>query len=259
MEIHKITGRRLGKHKPKFSRFALPMRMYTGALPAPPPSISFANKISQWPMMENDVLGDCTIACIGHAIQQWTTYGAGKMFVPTDAQILTAYSGACGYVPGDPSTDQGGNIADVLNYFRTTGIAGNKLDAFMALPTGAEFARHLKLSVQIFGNCNLGIELPLSAQDDVDTWTVDKGGINSANGAPGGWGGHCILVVGYDLNYITFVSWGKLMQMTWDFFAAYCSEAYAMFNDAWIQGNGDTPSGFPAAQAKADLAILELA
>jgi hypothetical protein len=58
------------------------------------------------PMFGNDTLGDCVEAASGHMIQQWN-YCAAHPFTPTLAQIIAAYSGATGYVPGDPLDGSG--------------------------------------------------------------------------------------------------------------------------------------------------------
>ena len=80
--------------------------------------------ILDWKMMLNDTEGDCTCATIGHMITAWT----GGTIV-SDEAIQTAYEQACGFDPNDPSTDQGGIIANVLDYFKTSGVGGYKISA----------------------------------------------------------------------------------------------------------------------------------
>jgi hypothetical protein len=82
-----------------------------------PASIDWTAKISSWPMMANDTLGDCTCAAAGHMIECWTA-NLGDAFTPTNTQIIAAYSATSGYVPGDPATDKGAVELDVLNYWR---------------------------------------------------------------------------------------------------------------------------------------------
>src|SRR5215831_19189031 len=62
----------------------------SGAIPAPPASEDFAKKVNKWPMMLNDNLGDCTCACAGHMIQQWTTYSGTANVLP-DGTIEKMY------------------------------------------------------------------------------------------------------------------------------------------------------------------------
>jgi hypothetical protein len=41
-----------------------------------------------------------------------------------------------------------------------------------------------------------------------------------------------------------------------NFVADYCDEAYAVLSPAWIEQNGQAPSGFDLAALQADLAAL---
>ncbi|MGB6877319.1 MAG: hypothetical protein WBD87_14935, partial [Candidatus Acidiferrales bacterium] len=96
---------RLGKKPPRIDARTLQLSKYLrlldaasqqgtdrprGLAPAPP-SIDWTAKISSWPMMANDTLGDCTCAAAGHMIECWTA-NLGDAFTPTNAQIIAAYS-----------------------------------------------------------------------------------------------------------------------------------------------------------------------
>lgn len=201
-------------------------------------------------MMLNDRIGDCSCAGAGHAIQQWTTY-AGDPLVPTDEQVEAAYSAISGYAPEDPSTDTGCVLLDVLKYWRKTGVAARRIDAFASL----EPRNHHDVmdAIYLFGNAYLGVALPISAQEQT-VWTVPAGGA-TGDGAPGSWGGHCIIVVEYDPRGLTCVTWGATKRMSWSFFDAYCDEAYAVMSHDWLKG-GYNPEHFDAAALQADLAAL---
>jgi hypothetical protein len=58
-------------------------------------------------MYLNDALGDCVEAGQGHVVGVLTGNAAGTPFIFTDAQMQAIYSAEAGYVPGDPSTDNG--------------------------------------------------------------------------------------------------------------------------------------------------------
>ena len=65
----------LGKRPAKHDSRTLQLAKYTAKMaPAPPVHEDWEKKISKWPMMKNDSVGDCTCACAGHMIEQWTTY-----------------------------------------------------------------------------------------------------------------------------------------------------------------------------------------
>ena len=137
LESYKVGNRtvKLGKHAARHDARTLQFSNYLKATapPAPPKTEDWTTKVKQWPMMLNDTLGDCTCACAGHMIEEWTTYAHAPGYIPTDPQILQAYEAVGGYKPGDPSTDKGAAILDVLNYWRQTGIAGHPITAFVSL------------------------------------------------------------------------------------------------------------------------------
>ncbi len=182
-------------------------------------------------------------------IEQWTTY-AGAPRVLDDTAIIAAYSAISGYRPGNPSTDHGANELDVLKYWRKKGIGGDKIVGFVALEPGNH--NHIKDAVSIFANCYIGVALPLSAQGQA-VWSVPPGGA-TGTGAPGSWGGHAVPVVAYDDRLLTVVTWGKLLQMTWQFWDTYCDESYAVLSRDWVdKTKGTAPNGFNWKQLEVDL------
>lgn len=216
-----------------------------------PPQANYASKVSGWPMMANDRLGDCTCAAAGHMIEAWTGNAKGAPAIVSDTDIVNAYSAVSGYNQTTGLNDNGANELDVLKYWRKTGIGGHKISAFLALePTNHS---HIKAAVYLFGGCYIGVALPLSAQDQ-DVWAVPAGGAKG-KGEPGSWGGHAVPVVAYDALGLTVVTWGALKKMTWAFWKAYCDEAYAVLSKDFFNGNV-APNKFDMAQLEADLKLL---
>lgn len=62
-----MPGRyKLGKHPPVFDDRTLRFSDYvTPALPTPPDSVTYYQKVPAWPMYYNDQYGDCTCAAAG--------------------------------------------------------------------------------------------------------------------------------------------------------------------------------------------------
>src|SRR5260221_6384035 len=123
---------KLGKLAPKRSLKTLALGNYlsSGKLPVPPVFNAWENSLqAPWQVLKNDVLGDCTCAAVGHMIMNWTS-NTGSLVTPTDDQIVKAYSAVSGYVPSNESTDNGAVELDVLNYWKSTGIAGHKILGF---------------------------------------------------------------------------------------------------------------------------------
>jgi len=120
----------LGKKNAKFNPYALRMTKYVDVAYVPP---AFADNtpygFTNWGMMLNDLLGICTIAACGHALQVFTK---GAITEP-DVTVASYYSKWCGYVVGDPATDQGGNEETVLSNWKTQGFAGHVLEGYVEI------------------------------------------------------------------------------------------------------------------------------
>ena len=125
MKLGKLPRR----HDPRTLKMA---RYLAPALPAPPARVDYTHGATDWGMMLNDQLGDCTIAAVGHAIQAWTL-NAGSRVDVADSTVQLYYEKWDGYNPADPATDQGGVELDVLNNWRQQGFAGHGLDAYVSI------------------------------------------------------------------------------------------------------------------------------
>jgi hypothetical protein len=247
-------GKSVARHDP---RTLLLASYVTPALPTPPASFDLTSKVKSWGMMDNDQIGDCTCAAAGHLLMEWTANGGKKMFTPTDKQIVAAYSAITGYNPTTGANDNGANEIDVLNYWRQSGIAGHKIGAYVALEPSNH--NHVMDSVYIFEGCYIGVQLPISAQAQVQNhkpWSVPPGG-PTGDGKPGSWGGHAVPVVAYDSRGLIVVTWGALQGMTWSFWEAYCDEAYAILSPDYLDGKQQAPQGFSLQQLEADLEDLK--
>lgn len=245
---------RLGKSAPRHDPRTLLMAHYlqTTALPHIPDAQDWSAKVTAWPMMQNNSIGDCTCAAAGHQIQAWTSNSAAQVVLP-DSAILQAYEDVSGYNPTTGQNDNGAVELDVLKYWRTTGIGGRKITAFVALEPDNN--NQVMASIYIFGGCYIGVQLPLSAQTQ-DVWSVPPLGTIGV-GTPGSWGGHAVPIVAYDPLYLTVVTWGQLKKMTWGFYSAYCDEAYAILSsNDWVNANQIAANGFDLATLNADLQAL---
>ena len=241
-----ISKIKLGKKAPKRKPETLQLANYL-ALPSVPSSYAWLPKIKSYGMMLNDSIGDCTIAAAGHLIMEWTADNK-KLFTPRNGDILKAYEAVSGYVPGDPSPDNGAVILDVLDYWRKTGIAGRKITAYAAAEPGNQ--QHIRASIYLFGGVDLGLQLPISAQGQ-KVWSVPPEGL-TGDGAPGSWGGHSVPGLAFDANGVTVITWGETLRMTWQFFAAYCDEAYAIISPDFL-AKSKSPAGVDLASLEADL------
>ena len=246
---------KLGKHPPKHDARNLQFKTYLKpTLPAPPATeTKWIAKIpsKSWGMMGNDTYGDCTCAAAGHMILEWTTDTQPKPVVIPNPDIIQFYDHFSG---GNP--DAGANMLDVLKYWRSHGLDGHKILGFAQLTLKND--AQLKSSVSIFANCYIGVALPNFAVNpppgnnmlDIP-WVVPAGGAHG-DAAPNPNNGHCIPAVGYDEENLYIVTWGQLKSMSWQFYAAYADESFAVLSNDWLAKN-KAPSGFDLAALQQDL------
>jgi len=213
---------RLGRHPTPHAvlQRQLRLRAYLRDLPAGPAAVNYTAGIASWPMDLNDQLGDCLIAGQAHMTEVFTAEVDGSPRIVSDADILKAYEGL-GYVPGDPSTDQGGTCVQALTQWRDVGLAGDKILGWAAVSANQA---DLQAACWLFSGLYCGFDVPASALDQFQAgkaWDVvsDDGGIV---------GGHCVPILGYDAHGVTVVTWGQLQRATWAFVATYFSEQYAV-------------------------------
>lgn len=247
-----FTKLKLGKLAPVYDVRALRLANYTRALPPAPAALDLSGPVTGLGMMMNDSLGDCTCAAVGHMIQVWTANASAQVILP-DSEVLALYERACGYVPGDPSTDQGGMETEVLKYWRDSGIfPGHTLAGWCSVQPGNH--QEVMQCLQLFGAVYIGVALPTTAQSQVGgVWDVVE---NRGPGTPGSWGGHAVPVVAYDGEGLTVITWGAYQKMTWAFWDAYVDEAHGPLSADWIERAGKSPTGMYWTKLKADLAAL---
>lgn len=73
------------------------------------------------------------------------------------------------------------------------------------------------------GLAYLGVALPSVAEDQFEhgePWSVVPGASIA--------GGHCVVAVGYDPEYLTVITWGKAQKVTWDWWASYGFETWSL-------------------------------
>lgn len=248
MALHQAG--KLGRKHP--TKAKLQLHCYLGpALPPPPPSVYWSLAMSSdWGVMLNDQLGDCTCAAMGHAVQVITSNGDGLITSP-DSEVEHMYEVIGHYVPGNPNTDNGAVETDAMQYMVTTGLAGIKADMF----ADVNFANkdQFKQSIALMGGNYIGVEI---GQEDMDAFNLGKPWTSTSKANI--VGGHALWVPDYDENWIYVLTWGKLQPASWDWFEAKCDESHAMIFWPWIQGQGIdiSPSGLNRAQSEADIKAL---
>jgi hypothetical protein len=239
-----------GKLPAQPGRKQLRFASFTPALPAPPDTQDWLSQVTDWPMYGNDRLGDCVEACACHQIEQFTQYGQGKLVKVNDQTPIDLYSAVAGYVPGDPSTDQGTYVQDMLAYWRKSGVAGHQIVAYASLDVGN--LTQVKQAIAIFGSACIGFNFPRSAMDQFNQgrpWDVVAGDPLD--------GGHCVLVGAYDQTYLDTVTWGATQRMTYPFWRKYVDEAWVIITQEWVNATTKrSPQGFDLYTLGQDFAVV---
>lgn len=217
---------------------------------SPPTGVDWYSEVSTWGMLLNDTLGDCVIAEFGHQIESSSRYAEQSEIVVMDADVLTLYEKAGGYVPGDPSTDNGCVIQDALGVWRSDGLGGRKCLAFAELDV--KNLSHVMSAVADFGSVDIGISVYAgdeTAFNNGDAWSTIY---------PAGQllGGHSVEVVGYDSSGGWCVTWGAVQRFSWAWWSARVSEAWVVVLPEWLSALGRSPGSLDLYQLGQDMAAL---
>lgn len=232
-------GKKAAVHDPrtlKLNHYLLRQR-----LPELPPSVDYSEGITDWGMLKNNELGDCTCAGIAHMFRVWDAQTKGPERA-TDDDVVELYSRVT-QPPFDPKTranDDGAVELFVLREVRRNGLHASsasgqdlmKILAFVSVDHNDE--TQVKQALFLFGGLYLGVALPISAsqqQGAGQPW--DDTGEAGPNAQPGSWGGHAVNLTGYNdaTKMYDFITWGKKQQMTYAFFKRYVEEAWALVPD----------------------------
>jgi hypothetical protein len=264
---------KLGKAPATYDRRDLLFARYrtTAALPSHPQYFGHEELIppNGWSMLgngpDNSVTegfkgaGDCAFAGGDHETMLWTLEG-GSPATFTGAQTIADYSAVTGYNPKAPlnahglnPTDKGTKLRDALKYRQDTGLVDSKgqrhkIGAYVALELGN--LDQLLEALYLFGVVGIGLKFPDSAMDQFDAhqpWSVVAG--------PPPTEGHYVPLVA-NRTLLECVSWGRIQQMTPQFFKTYCDEAWAILSPEMLSA-GKSPEGFDLAQLQADLKTVK--
>jgi hypothetical protein len=216
-----------------------------------PASVNYAIGMpSDLGAMLNDSLGDCVEAAAGHAIQVWTA-NTGSMVTPPDSAIEQFYELAGGYVPGNPSTDNGTDEQTALKDWLSNPVDGNELAAFIEVDPGDldDVKRTIWECGLIYIGFNVPAYLPMAAGS---VWDVDPAANSSIIG------GHAVVLCGFDeMGNMVVVSWGQRYTMTAAFWRAFVDECYGLVNKDWMAVTGKSPAGMTLSDLEALMQTMQ--
>ena len=135
---------------------------------------------------------------------------------------------------------------DILKYWKNLGFNGHFIDSFVE--TNLNNIQEVKSAIYLFGGIYIGLALPNSSQNQ-DVWDLV---VNDT----GSLGGHCVIIVGYDKDYLYCITWGQVKKMTYDFFNTYCDECYSILSKDWVNSNDISPMGLDLITLEKDLKLV---
>jgi hypothetical protein len=141
--------------------------------------------------------------------------------------------------------DSGLNELQVLNYWQSQPVSGDKILAFAKIDMKNH--THIQQAIQLFGGVYLGFQVQQNCIQEFDArqpWTPSR---LTADG-------HAVYAVAYDSTGVTVLTWGNTQQGTWAWWDECVDEAYAILPPQAEQ-SGFAP-GFDFAQLKSDLAAV---
>jgi hypothetical protein len=232
-------------------------------MPTPPAACDYSSaaQASLRNMYLNDQYGNCVIAGMGHVSGVLTGNAGIPSVLYADADIIRLYGAIGGYVPGDPSTDNGCMVTDALNYWKLKGMladGSHKIDGWISVnPTDLV---EIHLAIWLFENLVFGVELPdawITPFPSADGFTWDVAG------SPNPSNGHCFVAESYKPGAVGVATWALEGQITDAAVAKYCAastaggELYTVISaDGINRATMKAPSGFDFSQLVADIDAL---
>jgi hypothetical protein len=116
-----------------------------------------------------------------------------RPFIYTNKQIIELYSAIGGYVPGEPSTDNGCDEVTALNYWENQGAPAGQRRIAGWLAVNAADSTGYRTALWLFENLYFGMELPDAR---ISPMPSASGFVWDGAGAPDPNNGHCVAGVG---------------------------------------------------------------
>jgi hypothetical protein len=247
----------------------LKLSKYLPKLPTVPAEFGNENLVTDWGMLGNDQVGDCTCAGSAHETMLWTAMGQGRPIPFTTEGVLADYSAITGYDPSKPESDQGATIRDVLKYRQKVGMVdakGNrhKIGAFVSIDP--KNLVHVYTALYLLEAVPIGVLVPSTFMSQFakhQPWTIaPRAKIE---------GGHYVPLVGKrkispkgffqrlfngSRNCLVCVTWAQLQAITIPAFLKYCDEAWGVISEEMLV-NGKSQEGFDLDTLRADLAAVQ--
>lgn len=205
----------------------------------------------------NDKYGDCTIVALVNHIRLLAAADGVALPNFTDQEIIEFYFARSGGV------DSGLCETDVIDYVLRNGFPSDGRYKFVGRATVDHTDWNaMQTAAYLFGGLYLGVSLPLRAQNEGQHWSVQGDGA-TGDDEPGSWGGHAIVLSGYDqvpspwdkpelqIGNASILTWGSVVYVTKHWLETYGDEAHVLLDERHL-----SMPGIDGDALRADLAAL---
>lgn len=262
---------RFGRKRPTVQATKFKLKDYLGTALPPAPDCDYAAAAGEalGQMYGNATYGDCVIACMGHLFGVLRENAGDNRSIFSDGEIINEYSKCCGYVPGDPDSDQGCDTQSTLATILQSGFKGHRKSNGEKVRMSHRISGWLQVdgtnkeevrqAQYLFENLVFGIELP-------DAWIEPfpsaSGFTWDVAGPPDPENGHCVCGVGSNSTGVGIATWAMVGIMTYAAVAEYTApkhggELYVILSEDIInRAQQKSPAGLNWEQLQTDLAAL---
>jgi len=218
---------------------------HSGSLPMAPASVAVPDVT--WGMLGNDTRGDCGVAGLEHGFMADAADTGESESFPDEQQAVSYY---LSYTGGQ---DSGVVLADYLAHVKDNGYYGKTVSAYA--PVAVQDINTLHYAVNEFDFAYAGITvyegMMAAVQENPDgpwEWTLDDvtGGVE---------GGHCLVLVGYDSQWLYAVTWGSVVKIAYPAWSRIGTEVWAVITGELVT-KGDDGHGISLDALQADLSNL---
>jgi hypothetical protein len=239
----------IGTNRPiaRGPRFSLHNYLMRG-IAAPPPTCDYTKAAAEAlaNIYENDRLGDCVIAGIGHVVGVLTGNAGGsfRLYQRPDHRTLQRDRRLRARRSFDRQRMRRGDRIELLGKQRRAG-GSNKIAGWLSV--NAADPSEYRTALWLFENLYFGFELPdawINPMPSASGFTWDAAGKSDPNN------GHCFVGVGYNAQGVTIDTWGMTGLLTDKAIAKYGSsashgEVYTIVSARrYQQGHAKSPEWF---------------
>jgi len=235
-----MSGFKLGKLPALIPGALRDLTYYTaGPLPQAPPSVAVP-MVADWGMLGNENYGDCGPAGAIHGFMAAAADTYQTETFPTADQVVSYY---LQYTSGQ---DTGVVLSDFLGYVKQNGFYGHCVDAYA--PVSVSDVNTLRFTIDAYDFAYVGLTVSegmMSAAQGEPPWTWT---LEEAQGAS--IGGHCIILAGYDSNWLYGITWGNVVKIAYPAWNQMGDEAWALISGELTRAGTDGHGvNLPALQA----------